>query len=210
MNKTLKMWRIKLARKLLGENSDAGGQEPERSQKETLDLRASTQPPTQDFDLPACAFSGTDRQQSGEPSKTILVIDDDAVILKTTSWKLQAAGYGVAVATDGPSAIGAISEEKPDLVLLDLDFPPDVAHGGMPAWDGFRLMFWLRSMSNIEASRFIIITSSDSLEFEKRALAAGAVGFFRKPLEYDRLLAVIENELNKGAARPQQTASFSI
>jgi two-component system sensor histidine kinase/response regulator len=210
MNKTLKMWRIKLARKLLGENSEVEGQNPDLSQKKEFDLRASTQPPTQDFDLPACAFSGTDRQQSGEPSKTILIIDDDAIILKTTSWKLEAAGYGVAVATDGPGAIGAINEEKPDLVLLDLDFPPDVAHGGMPAWDGFRLMFWLRSMSNIDASKFIIITSSDSDEFEKRALAAGAVGFFRKPLDYDKLLAVIENELNKGSAQPPHTASFSI
>ena len=210
MNKTLKMWRIKLARKLLGENSELESQNHGPDQKKEFDLRASTQPPTQDFDLPACAFSGTDRQQSGEPSKTILIIDDNAIILKTTSWKLEAAGYGVAVATDGPGAIGAINEEKPDLVLLDLDFPPDVSHGGMPAWDGFRLMFWLRSMSNIEASKFIIITSSDSVEFEKRALAAGAVGFFRKPLDYDKLLAVIEHELNKGPVQPPQTASFSI
>jgi hypothetical protein len=62
--------------------------------------------------------------------KKLLIIDDDAVVLKTTAMQLQAAGYAVVTASDGSSAIQAVRKEKPDLILLDLTFPPDVAHGG--------------------------------------------------------------------------------
>src|ERR1041385_4351581 len=58
--------------------------------------------------------------------KKLLIIDDDAVVLKATSMRLQAAGYSVVTAIDGSSAIHALRKEKPDLILLDLSFPPDV------------------------------------------------------------------------------------
>src|SRR5438445_484657 len=62
--------------------------------------------------------------------KKILVVDDDAIMRKTISLKLEAEGYAVVTAADGSEAIKCVREEKPDLILMDILFPPDVAHGG--------------------------------------------------------------------------------
>jgi CheY-like chemotaxis protein len=133
--------------------------------------------------------------------RRVLIVDDDAVVLKTTSHKLAAAGYEVVTAIDGSEAINAIGAAKPDLILLDLDFPPDVANGGRNGWDGFKLMSWLRGLRNTQGTRFIIITgSSDPVEAERRAMASGAAGFFQKPLDFRRLIALLDRELCPQAA----------
>src|SRR5690242_7276263 len=56
-------------------------------------------------------------------ARRILVVDDDEVVRKSTAMKLKAHGYAVSTAGDGPSAIHAARSEKPDLILLDLNFP---------------------------------------------------------------------------------------
>src|SRR5437773_11788864 len=58
--------------------------------------------------------------------KKILVVDDDRVILKALSIKLNAKGYDVLTATDGSEAVTAVRTHKPDLILLDISFPPDL------------------------------------------------------------------------------------
>src|SRR5437899_7248604 len=80
------------------------------------------------------------RQPNG---KKVLVVDDDAVILKTTAMKLEAQGYKVVLAKDAPGAIRAARKERPDLILMDVSFPPDVA---AILWDGFLIMSWLRRL----------------------------------------------------------------
>src|SRR5437773_140530 len=76
----------------------------------------------------------------------ILVVDDNKVILKILSMKLGASGYQVITAEDGSGAVNAVRTQKPDLILLDINFPPDVAHGGGVPWDGFRIMDWVRRL----------------------------------------------------------------
>src|SRR5438105_2044489 len=66
--------------------------------------------------------------------KKVLVVDDNKVILKTLSLKLSANGYAIVTAEDGAAAVRAVRSEKPDLILLDVSFPPDVAHGGGVPW----------------------------------------------------------------------------
>jgi len=129
-------------------------------------------------------------------SGKILVVDDNAIILETLSMKLKAAGYEVVTAVDGSEALGAVGQEQPDLILLDIECPPDVANGGMPHWEGLRLMLWLRSVANAAAIPFIIISGGMAPELKDRALAAGAVAFFSKPIDHDRLLMEIEKRLN--------------
>jgi CheY-like chemotaxis protein len=143
--------------------------------------------------------------------KRILVIDDDPVIRKTTSAKLVQAGHEVFSAADCSEAIAEIGKNRPDVILLDLNFPPDVANGGGVSWDGFRLMSWLRGLANSRGARFIVISGSHSVENEKRALARGAADFFSKPIDHDRLLQVIENEVqNAEIPKAKSMASFEI
>src|SRR6266404_4631354 len=74
--------------------------------------------------------------------KKILIVDDSQIILKTLSFKLKGAGYEVITAADGGTAVSLVRTQRPDLILLDITFPPDVAHGGGVGWDGFLIMEW--------------------------------------------------------------------
>jgi len=133
---------------------------------------------------------------SEEPeSKKILIIDDDAVILKTLSIKLEGAGYEVVTATDGADAIRAMREEKPDLLLIDVQFPPDIPHGGGVPWDGFILMKWLSAMERSRRIPVIFISGSLAAGFKERALASGALGLFEKPIDHVKLITLIKKGL---------------
>jgi DNA-binding response OmpR family regulator len=140
--------------------------------------------------------------------KKILVVDDDLVILKTISMKLTANGYEACTADDGAGAVSTVRRCKPDLILLDLSFPPDVAHGGGVAWDGFLIMDWLRRLDEAKGIPIIIITGGDPVKYKDRALAAGAVHFFHKPINSDELLTVIRKTLeeNKSATETPSPA----
>ena len=134
--------------------------------------------------------------------KKILVIDDNEIILKTTSMKLQSAGYQVFTALDGSEGVAAVRKEKPDLVLLDITFPPDVS--GV-AWDGFRIMDWLHRVDETKKIPIIIISGVVEEKNRKRAAASGAVAFFPKPVNFDEMIKVIRATL--GAVRGKAPAS---
>jgi CheY-like chemotaxis protein len=129
---------------------------------------------------------------SAEPAKKILVVDDNEIILKTISLKLQGAGYQVFTALDGSEAVAAARREHPDLILLDVSFPPDV--GGVE-WDGFRIMEWFHRLDEAKRIPVIIITGGEDARNKERAVAGGAVAFFHKPIDHDDLLKVIRATL---------------
>jgi CheY-like chemotaxis protein len=126
--------------------------------------------------------------------KKILVVDDNEIVIKTISLKLQGAGYQVLTAMDGSEAVALVRKEIPDLILLDLSFPPDV--DGVP-WDGFRIMEWFHRMDTMKKIPVIVITGSEDPTAKQRATITGAVAFFQKPIEHDYLLKVIRATLGE-------------
>ncbi len=126
------------------------------------------------------------------PAKKILVVDDNEIVIKTISLKLQGAGYQVLTAMDGSAAVAVARREIPDLILLDLTFPPEV--DGVP-WDGFRIMEWFQRLDTAKRIPIIVITGSDNPADRQRATKSGAVAFFQKPLEHDSLLKVVRATL---------------
>ena len=129
--------------------------------------------------------------------KKILVVDDSTVIRKTLSLKLKSNGYEVLEAGDGASAVSTIRKEKPDLILLDISFPPDVGAGGGVAWDGFLIMGWIHRMEETRTIPVFIITGGDPAKFKSRSEAAGAVAFFQKPINNEELLAAIRKQFGE-------------
>lgn len=129
--------------------------------------------------------------------KIVLVVDDNAVILKTISLALQEHDYDVVTALDGSEAVGAVRREKPDIIVLDLSFPPTF---GNVEWDGFRIMQWLRRIEEAKNVPFIIITGGEASKYKERALKEGAAAFFQKPVKNEELVATIEKLI--GAAQP--------
>lgn len=137
-------------------------------------------------------------------AQKILIVDDSPVVLKALQLKIAAAGFNAFTALDGGEAIGIVRREKPDLILLDLSFPPDVAHGGGVAWDGFLIMQWLRRMDEGKTIPIIIITGQDPAKYQDQAMKLGATAFFTKPVDYTGLIDVIRQTLS---GTPNSTTS---
>src|SRR5438105_3844378 len=139
--------------------------------------------------------------------KSILIVDDNPVELQALSGKLVSNGYDVLSAEDGSAAISVIRQQKPDLILLDIAFPPDVAHGGGVAWDGFLILSWVRRIEEAKTIPVIFITGGNPEQYKERALAAGAVSFFQKPYDTTELLGVIRQSLDAQANLDPQKAN---
>ena len=61
--------------------------------------------------------------------KRVLIVDDSVIILKTLSMKLKSSGYDVLTAADGGTAVSMVRREKPDPILLDINFAGVLAKG---------------------------------------------------------------------------------
>jgi len=77
-------------------------------------------------------------------------------------------------------------QEKPDLILLDI---------GLPAGNGIVVMERITSVSTIALTPIIIITATDSEAIKKSAFENGAVAYFQKPFDFDKLLEAIQKAL---------------
>jgi CheY-like chemotaxis protein len=138
-------------------------------------------------------------QTTTPETKKILVVDDDQVIVKTLSMLLHANGYTVLTATDGPGAASAVERDKPDLILLDLMFPPDAMNIGGALQDGFFIIEWLRRMGEAADIPIIIISADNSKKNRQQAQKAGAAGYFTKPIDRLALLASIHTVFGDAA-----------
>src|SRR4051795_8891148 len=127
--------------------------------------------------------------------KRVLIVEDNPVDQRALKNKLKAEGFEVLVAEDGSAAVSTARREKPDLIFLDMVYPPDVAHGGGVPWDGFLIMNWLRRMDEAEGIPFILISGGGAEKYEQKAMDAGAVAFFQKPVDNDALLDLVGRTL---------------
>jgi two-component system, OmpR family, KDP operon response regulator KdpE len=123
---------------------------------------------------------------------TILVVDDDPHILLALRLALQSRGYVVRAVPNGPSALAAAQDARPDAVVVDL---------AMPRMDGVEVIERLRTWTRIP----IIVLSAHTDEANKvRALDAGADDFVDKPFGNEELLARIRSALRREQARPHE------
>jgi CheY-like chemotaxis protein len=136
-------------------------------------------------------------------AKRILIVDDDSVTRDVLSRLLNGVGYQILTAIDGSQAVSMARHEKPDLILLDIIFPPDVAHGGGISWDGFLIIDWLRRQEEAKNIPIFMMTMADPAQYQNRALAKGAAAFFHKPIDHEALLAAIQKTI--GEAAPPET-----
>ena len=128
--------------------------------------------------------------------KRILIVDDNPVILKVLSTALKSRGYEVVTAAEGPEAFTIVGKERVDLILLDINYPPDIYLTGN-TWDAFQIMNWLRRMGGHHAKDIpvIVMSGAEPKEIRDRCLAAGAVEYFQKPVKIPELLSTIQEIL---------------
>lgn len=136
----------------------------------------------------------------------ILVIDDNLVIQRAVYFALRDRGYRVIMAGEIAEALKLVHREKPDLILLDLNFPPDASIGG-GSRDGFWALGWMRRMAEVQGVPIAIISSDPPEKSEARALAAGATAYFHKPMDREKLAdAIIALLAQKTSAPPPPAA----
>ena len=116
--------------------------------------------------------------------KKILVVDDEAQIVRLLSLRLQANDYNVVVAYDGYQCIQIAKEEIPDLILLDIKMPMG---GGIKAFEN------LKDNTNTENIPVIFITAFPTVEIKKQVTDMGANGFISKPFGSEELLNKIRS-----------------
>jgi CheY-like chemotaxis protein len=138
-------------------------------------------------------------------AKKILVVDDSFVVIKALQLKLTAAGFAVTTARDGGEALAALRRDRPDLIVLDLDFPPDVGRGGGIAWDGILIMQWIGRIDEGKDIPVIIVTGQDPAKYRDKVLKMGARAFFTKPINNAELIESIRKTLS--AADPSEAAA---
>jgi CheY-like chemotaxis protein len=124
-------------------------------------------------------------------AKKILVIDDDPVTVKALTAVLRGSGYAVYSALEGSEAIRLAREEKPDMLLVDVNLPPDVGSPGTAPWDGFQVTRWLQHVSARKIPT-IIFSATNRADYKKYAAMVGAEEFMTKPLNSALLLQSIQ------------------
>lgn len=95
----------------------------------------------------------------------VLVVEDDAFLLKAYMAKLQNSGFDVQSATDGEEALAALERVKPDIVLLDLV---------MPRKDGFQTLQDIRSNPAYKDMPIFVVSNIGQQEELDRAKELGA------------------------------------
>lgn len=136
--------------------------------------------------------SGSEGTEEGAPrAATILVVDDALTIRELQRSIFEHAGYRVLVANNGEEALTRMADERPDLVLTDVQ---------MPRMDGFELTEAIRRQPGLASVPVIILTSRGSDEDRRRGLEAGADGYIIKSgFDQSALLSAVEHLL--GAER---------
>jgi two-component system cell cycle response regulator DivK len=129
--------------------------------------------------------------------RKMLIVDDNSVVLKAFEFKLKASGFQVLTATEGAAAVSIARQAKPDIIVLDINFPPDVGGSGLQ-WDGFNILQWLRRFQEVANIPTIIITSGDPSKYKEKALAVGAIAFFQKPINYEDFMVTVRRALKQG------------
>ncbi|MDO8568239.1 MAG: response regulator [Dehalococcoidales bacterium] len=120
-----------------------------------------------------------------EKCHSVMVVDDEQVILALLNRILKAEGYEVLLASDGSSALDMLEQNSPDLVILDI---------AMPGLNGFQTLHLLREVSNIPV---IMLTANREETSVRDALTLGADDYIRKPFHTPELLARIRAKLRR-------------
>jgi chemosensory pili system protein ChpA (sensor histidine kinase/response regulator) len=112
----------------------------------------------------------------------VLIVDDSLTVRRVTQRLLVREGYRVAVAKDGLDALERLAEEKPHMVLSDIE---------MPRMDGFDLVRNIRGDARLRDLPVIMITSRIAQKHRDYAAELGVDHYLGKPYSEEDLLALI-------------------
>jgi DNA-binding response OmpR family regulator len=125
--------------------------------------------------------------------RKILIVDDETILLETIAYNLEQAGYQVATAADGASALEAARKEKPDLVILDIM---------LPEMDGLEVCRQLRREDATATTPIMMLTAKTDEIDKVVGLEVGADDYVTKPFGRRELLARVRALLRRADYAP--------
>jgi DNA-binding response OmpR family regulator len=121
---------------------------------------------------------------------SILVCDDDVLLLDLLEHRLSQRGFSILRAETGTEAFQQITEVKPDAVVLD---------AMMPGMDGFEVLRRIRADEDLRAIPVLMLTARKQQQDIVGALELGASDFMVKPFMPEELVARLTRLLGAGA-----------
>jgi two-component system, cell cycle response regulator DivK len=123
-------------------------------------------------------------------SKPILLIEDNEQNRYLTTYLLQAQGFEVICAVDGPSGIRLAEEINPRIILLDIQ---------LPGMDGYAVAVALREKPALKDTPIVAVTSYAMPGDRERCLASGCTGYLEKPINPATFAADVARYLGTNA-----------
>ncbi|MFC1338206.1 MAG: hybrid sensor histidine kinase/response regulator [gamma proteobacterium symbiont of Phacoides pectinatus] len=134
----------------------------------------------------AQALAEEEAAQDIAVGKTVMVVDDSITVRKVTTRLLERHGIHALTAKDGVDAVAALQEQRPDIMLLDIE---------MPRMDGFELARHMRNTEELKDIPIIMITSRTGDKHRNMALDLGVRRYLGKPYQESDLLENIHSVL---------------
>ena len=135
---------------------------------------------------------------SDAPGSLVLVVDDEAPILRVVSAALEARGYRVATAENAEIAIHLSATDTPAVIILDL---------GLPDMDGIEVCRRIRQWSE---TPIIVLTAEGADDRKVSALDEGADDYVTKPFSMPELLARVRVALRHHRHPPGETSQSEV
>ena len=121
-------------------------------------------------------------------NKTILIVEDEALIATVLTARLEGLGYKVLVAHDGEAGLALAKKARPNLAILDI---------GLPKIDGNTLCELLKNEPAIKGIKIIMLTGKKLVGDMETAFKSGAEVYVNKPYDWLRLLGHIKKLLGE-------------
>jgi two-component system, cell cycle response regulator DivK len=126
-------------------------------------------------------------EQGGSP--TVLYIEDDLANRILVKRILEAEGYHVLLAENGPEGLSIACQQLPDLILVDIS---------MPNMDGYSVAAKLRCQDGVRDVPIVALTANVMRGDREKSLEAGCCGYIQKPLDVDLLPEQVAAFLQQG------------
>ena len=120
-------------------------------------------------------------------TKTVLIVEDNDLNLKLFEDVLEAEGYGTLTAQSGLGAIEVARDERPDLILMDIQ---------LPEFSGLEATKRLKSDRTMSDIPVVAITAHALPGDEQRILEGGCADYVAKPVALNALVDTLKRHLN--------------
>ena len=121
-------------------------------------------------------------------TKKVLIVDDEPNIVVALEYLMRQNGFDVRAARNGDEALAAVTDFRPDLVLLDVM---------MPVKDGYRVAQTIRDNPELQAVKIVMLTAKGRETEISKGMAVGADAYVTKPFSTLDLVAQVRRMLDE-------------